>query len=43
MAKENVIPEQSVVDTILSNIVLDELTPIKAFDILVNLVGKVKE
>ncbi|MDP3532417.1 MAG: DNA mismatch repair protein MutS [Alphaproteobacteria bacterium] len=43
LAKENVIPEQSVVNTILSNIVLDELTPIKAFDILVNLVGKVKE
>ncbi|MDP1724775.1 MAG: DNA mismatch repair protein MutS [Alphaproteobacteria bacterium] len=43
LAKENVIPEQSVVDTILNNIVLDELTPIKAFDILVNLIGKTKE
>jgi DNA mismatch repair ATPase MutS len=43
LAKENVIPEQSVVNTILGNIVLDELTPIKAFDILVNLVGKAKE
>ena len=43
LAKENVIPEQSVVDTILSNIVLDELTPIKAFDILVNLIGETKK